>query len=96
MQDDISQSGGSSVAAGVYVVRHGEGDGARYAICTCVDVQAGDYVLPGTNETLAALVERQKLSAAHIEGPGTLTTFGWEEVEFDPQSGFRARLIYKE
>lgn len=50
----------------IFVVREGEGDQARYAVCRRMTTVSGDHRLPGARQTVAEMVEEQRLLAGVI------------------------------
>lgn len=87
--DSNDTVGGSE---GVFIVRQTEAQGGGYAICARVATLGGGERLVGFSETVADLVEKQKLLAAFAVGGSTGTT---ETFSFEPQSGENVSLRFK-
>lgn len=69
---------------GIFVVRLGDGDGARFALCQRMGTVDGSHRIPGMRQTVAELVDEQKLLAGSIadEDCG-----GFRTASFWSQSG---------
>lgn len=90
MAVDSSETAGGG--EGVFIVRQAEAQGGGYAICARVATLSGGERLVGFSETVADLVEKQKLMAAFAVGGATGTT---ETFSFEPQSGENVSLRFK-
>lgn len=66
----------------IFVVREGEGDDARFAVCRRMTTVAGDHRLPGMRQTMAELVRDQGLLAGVIaddDCEGFQSTMFWSQ-----------------
>lgn len=77
---------------GIYIVRQGSGESASYAICHRVDSVPGGHKIPGVSQTVAQLVDQQRLQAAFIEAD---QCEDGGEVSFRAQSGENITISFR-
>ena len=70
---------------GLFIVKHGEGDDARYAICQRLTSVRGDHRIPGSRSCVADLVSEQGLLAAFLSA-SDCGCDGLRAMTFEPQS----------
>ena len=92
MTTDTTTNQTAVLGEGIYIVRQGEGEGATYAICHRVDSVPGGHTIPGSGQTVAQLVDQQRLQAAFL-AEDKFETGG--EVSFRAQSGENITISFQ-
>ncbi len=68
----------------IFVVKLGDGDDVRYAVCGRISTVGGDHRLPGSRQTVAELVRDQQLLAGVMSDDDC---DGFQSTMFWTQSG---------
>lgn len=84
MTADNDQGQPNQGDTGIFVVRVGEGEDARYAVCQHISTADGAQILPGSGRSVADLVDSQGLRAAMVSADDA---GGLQDKLFASQSG---------